>query len=111
MATVAKDSMLKQAQNGSVRVEIFDQAYNLRGTNPEYILKLAEYVDSKMRAVADQTHTVDSSRLAVLAALNIADEYHLLKGTVDGGVSDSSKRARRLLEALDEVLHETRRTG
>src|ERR1700730_18332768 len=111
MATATKHSAIKDPSNNAVRVEIFDQAYNLRGSDPEYILKLAEYVDGKMRAVADQTHTVDSSRLAVLAALNIADEYHLLKGTQEGGVSDSSKRARRLLEALDEVLHETRRTG
>jgi cell division protein ZapA len=111
MATATKHPPTQDTSNTSVRVEIFDQAYNLRGTNPEYILKLAEYVDSKMRAVADQTHTVDSSRLAVLAALNIADEYHLLKGTQEGGVSDSSKRARRLLDALDEVLHENRRTG
>ena len=108
MATATKHPPIQDTSNNSVRVEIFDQAYNLRGTNPEYILKLAEYVDSKMRAVAEQTHTVDSSRLAVLAALNIADEYHLLKGNLDGGVSDSSKRARRLLDALDEVLDSRR---
>ncbi|MGA7337535.1 MAG: cell division protein ZapA, partial [Candidatus Sulfotelmatobacter sp.] len=53
MATASKDSTLKDAQAGGVRVEIFDQAYNLRGSDPEYILKLAEYVDSKMRAVAE----------------------------------------------------------
>ena len=110
MATATRQNPVKDVNNSSVRVEIFDQAYNLRGTDPEYILKLAEYVDGKMRAVADQTHTVDSSRLAVLAALNIADEYHLLKRKQDGGMSDSSKRARRLLEALDEVL-DARRTG
>lgn len=74
MATAPKDSTLKDAQNGSVRVEIFDQAYNLRGSDPEYILKLAEYVDAKMRAVAEATNTIDTVRLAVLAALNIADE-------------------------------------
>ena len=68
MATATKHPPIQDTSNTSVRVEIFDQAYNLRGTNPEYILKLAEYVDGKMRAVADQTHTVDSSRLAVLAA-------------------------------------------
>ncbi|MGB8772762.1 MAG: cell division protein ZapA, partial [Terriglobales bacterium] len=67
------------AANGSVRVEIFDQVYNLRGSDADYILRLAEYVDGKMRAVSQQTATVDSVRLAVLAALNIADEYHLLK--------------------------------
>ena len=110
MATATKHPTMKDPSNSAVRVEIFDQGYNLRGSDPEYILKLAEYVDGKMRAVADQTHTVDSSRLAVLAALNIADEYHLLKSKQDGGMSDSSKRARRLLDALDEVL-DARRTG
>ncbi len=38
--------------SGSVRVEIFDQVYNLRGSDADYILKLAEYVDGKMRAVS-----------------------------------------------------------
>ena len=111
MATATKPPHVQDASNGSVRVEIFDQGYNLRGTDADYILKLAEYVDSKMRAVAEQTHTVDSSRLAVLAALNIADEYHMLRRRTEGGGSESSKRTRQLLNALDEVLVEGRRTG
>ena len=111
MATATKHPQVQDATNNSVRVEIFDQGYNLRGTDPDYILKLAEYVDSKMRAVAEQTHTVDSARLAVLAALNIADEFHLLKRRSEGGSSDSSKRTRQLLSALDEVLQENRKAG
>ena len=111
MATATKQPPIQSPNASSVRVEIFDQGYNLRGTDPEYILKLAEYVDSKMRAVAEQTHTVDSARLAVLAALNIADEFHLLKRQSEGGSSDSSKRTRQLLNALDEVLVESRRAG
>ncbi|MGA7403130.1 MAG: cell division protein ZapA [Candidatus Sulfotelmatobacter sp.] len=111
MATAAKDSTLKDAQNGSVRVEIFDQAYNLRGSDPEYILKLAEYVDSKMRAVAEATNTIDTVRLAVLAALNIADEYHLLKRKQENGSLDYQKRAHDLGSALDEVLRESRKAG
>jgi cell division protein ZapA len=111
MATATKDQMVKDAQNASVRVEIFDQAYNLRGSDPEYILKLAEYVDSKMRAVAEATNTIDTVRLAVLAALNIADEYHLLKKRQDGGATDYQKRAHLLADALDEVLHENRKAG
>ena len=102
---------MKDAQNGSVRVEIFDQAYNLRGSDAEYILKLAEYVDSKMRAVAEATNTIDTVRLAVLAALNIADEYHLLKRKQDGGATDYQKRAHLLAAALDEVLDESRKAG
>jgi cell division protein ZapA len=111
MATAAKDSTLKDAQNGSVRVEIFDQPYNLRGSDPDYILKLAEYVDAKMRAVAEATNTIDTVRLAVLAALNIADEYHLLKRKQDNGTTDYQKRAHLLSRALDEVLNETRKAS
>jgi len=111
MATATKDEMLKDPQNASVRVEIFDQAYNLRGSDPEYILKLAEYVDSKMRAVAAATNTIDTVRLAVLAALNIADEYHLLKKKHDPGATDYHKRVHLLADALDEVLREERKAG
>jgi cell division protein ZapA len=111
MATGIKQPPLKNAGNQSVRVEIFDQAYNLRGSDPEYILRLAEYVDSKMRAVAEQTHTVDTQRLAVLAALNIADEYHLLKRNHDSGSVEYLKRANNLADALDEVLDDERKAG
>jgi len=111
MATASKHPPVKDSSNNSVRVEIFDQAYNLRGSDPDYILKLAEYVDSKMRAVAEQTHTVDTVRLAVLAALNIADEYHLLKRNHDSGTVEYLKRANKLSDALDDVLKDQRRAG
>jgi cell division protein ZapA len=111
MATATKESTVKDSQAGSVRVEIFDQAYNLRGSDPEYILKLAEYVDSKMRAVAEATNTIDTVRLAVLAALNIADEYQLLKRKEESGPTDYQKRAHLLADALDEVLDEKRKAG
>src|SRR6266851_2473777 len=111
MASATKQHPVKDPSNSSVRVEIFDQGYNLRGSDPEYILKLAEYVDTKMRAVAEQTHTVDTARLAVLAALNIADEYHLLKRTGDTGATEYLQRAHHLSRALDEVLADKRRAG
>ncbi|HVZ15768.1 MAG TPA: cell division protein ZapA [Terriglobales bacterium] len=97
--------------NNSVRVEIYDQAYNLRGTDTEYIHKLAEIVDSKMRAVASQTATVDSLRLAVLAALNIADEYQVLKRKYDSIAGTLSQRTNHLADALDEVLGDGRKAG
>ena len=114
MASATKQPPLRDASNASVRVEIFDQAYNLRGSDPDYILRLAEYVDTKMRAVAEQTQTVDTARLAVLAALNIADEYHLLRRKTDTGKSDYQQRASALSGMLDEVLRnsdEKRKVG
>jgi len=95
----------------SVRVEIFDQPYNLRGTDPDYIFKLAEFVDIKMRAVAEQTSTVDSLRLAVLAALNIADEFQILKRKYDAISKEMNQRTSSLESALDEVLQDSRRAG
>jgi cell division protein ZapA len=94
-----------------VRVEIFDQVYNLRGSDADYILKLADYVDGKMRAVSQQTSTVDSVRLAVLAALNIADEYHLLKRRLETSSPEARQRASKLASALDEVLQDNRLAG
>ena len=103
--------MAQSNGNGSVRVEIYDQTYQLRGSDPEYIGKLADYVDTKMRVVAQQASTVDSLRVAVLAALNIADEYLVLKSKYEAATHDYSARAGHLSDALDEILEEPRRVG
>ena len=103
--------MAQSNGNGSVRVEIYDQTYQLRGSDPEYIGQLADYVDTKMRLISQQASTVDSLRLAVLAALNIADEYLILKRKYDSIASDYRARAEQLSDALDEVLEESRRAG
>jgi len=97
--------------NGSVRVEIYDQTYQLRGTDPEYIGKLADYVDTKMRVISQQASTVDSLRVAVLAALNIADEYLMLRSKYDAIAGEYNARAEQLSGALDEVLDDARRVG
>ena len=61
---------------GSTVVEIFGQTYNVRGDgDPDYLTELAQFVDSRMREVAGQVATVDPVKIAVLAALNIADEF------------------------------------
>ncbi len=103
--------MATQPSAAPVRVEIYDQVYNLRGTDADYILKLAEFVDTKMRSVAEQTSTVDSLRLAVLAALNIADEYHLLKKKYEALAAEYRQKAGKLAGVLDEVLEENRKAG
>jgi len=58
---------------GAVKVQIFGQTYTIRGELDErYVQKLAAYVDEKMSAIADVTATVDTQKVAVLAALAIA---------------------------------------
>ena len=101
----------------AVSVDIYDQVYHLRGTDAEYIGRLAGLVDAKMRAVAAHGSTVDSLRVAVLAALNIADEllalrgrYERLAGSVGQAEVSMRSRAGTLAGMLDEVL-EDRRAG
>jgi cell division protein ZapA len=102
----------------SIAVDIYDQTYHLRGSDHAYIQRLAAVVDSKMRAVAAQGNTVDSLRVAVLAALNIADElarlednYHHLSGTASETATTLRTRANSLSGLLDSVLTENRRAG
>ena len=97
-----------------VSVEIYDQIYNLRGTDPDHIERLANLVDSKMRAVAAQGTTVDSLRVAVLAALNIADELVDARARYEalaGSTGRVQARAGTLAGMLDEVLEPARRAG
>jgi cell division protein ZapA len=104
-------------ESGAVVVEIYDQVYQLRGSDPEYIERLAAAVDAKMRAVSTHGATVDSLRVAVLAALNIADElmtlrtrYEALSGSTTQTQSTMRARAGSLMGMLDEVL-EDRKAG
>jgi cell division protein ZapA len=96
---------------GYVTVEIYDQTYHLSGQDAEHIRLLAEQVDAKMRAVAAQGRTVDSLRVAVLAALNLADE--LAQARLIGGADAQLAHARAacLRGLLDEVLDEELKTG
>ena len=60
---------IQNATPQAISVDIYDQVYHLRGTDPAHIEKLAALVDAKMRAVSATGATVDSLRVAVLAAL------------------------------------------
>jgi cell division protein ZapA len=88
-----------------VPVEIHGQRYSIRSAlDQDYVVRLASYVDEKMRAASESTPTGDSLRLAVLAALNIADELFRCRDsnrTRDGRLAE---RAEELERMLDRVL-------
>jgi cell division protein ZapA len=89
----------------SIRVEIYNQTYNIRsdGDN-DYIMRLAEYVDGKMREISSGTLTVDSLKVAILAALHIADEFHQLKNQQEQSDAQLASRSAECSEMLDRVL-------
>jgi cell division protein ZapA len=111
------------AEQPYVTVEIYDQAYHLSGPDPAQVKRLAALVDARMRAVASRGRTADSLRVAVLAALNLADELTRAEDRLrvaDGssGSEDSASlradlqiRAANLRGLLDTVLEEDAPAG
>jgi cell division protein ZapA len=99
-------------KDGYVTVEIYDQVYHLSGQNADHIRDLAARVDVKMRAVASHGRTVDSLRVAVMAALNLADELtQALNAQSEIETQPAHDRAANLRFLLDEVLEDERKTG
>ena len=89
----------------SVSVEILGQRYPIRAAlDPEYIRRLAAYVDGKIRAASDSAPSSDPVRLAVLAALNIADELFRHRETSIAAGGSVVERTEELERLLDRVL-------
>ncbi|MBI4482526.1 MAG: cell division protein ZapA [Acidobacteria bacterium] len=85
-----------------MRICIMDRVYHLRSTAEEaYLQRLAAMVDEKMREVARTTPTVDTVKVAILAALNLANEYLQLREryqALDKFVAERSDECAGLLE-------------
>jgi len=90
----------------STPVTIYGQTYHLRGNgNPTYLEELASIVDTKMREIAEATATADTLKVAILASLNIADEYFGAGRTPSSTRdADKDKRLARMVTLLDEAL-------
>lgn len=90
----------------TIRVEIYDQIYSIRsdGGSSDYIQELASFVDSKMRDIAKGTMTVDSLKVAILAALHIADEHFQQSQTQNHLDVQLGIRSSECAERLDRLL-------
>ncbi len=90
----------KTSSNG-VEVEIFGQKYVIKGDNDEtYIIELAEYVDSKMREMHGRLQLSTPTKVAVLAAINIAHEMFAVKKEMEEKESAITEKAEKLLDIL-----------
>jgi cell division protein ZapA len=98
----------KLSRECKVKIEIYDQSYNVNAEgNEEYFKELAAYVDNKMRSIAEATRMVDSLKVAVLAALNIADETFTLRQRqqeIDGPLR---KRVEKCVAMVEKALEHT----
>ena len=95
-------------QGQGIRVEIYDHMYHLRSAADEkYTRELAKSVDAVMRSLSEKTQTVDTLRLAVLAALHFADQCERFKHRyekLNGVVSEKSLELREALEAIRQTI-------
>lgn len=90
-----------------VHVEIHGQRYPIRsGLDPTYVAELAAFVDSKMQLAAKECPQGDTLKVAVLAAVNIADEMYRARDEARDRDSGFAQRAEELERMLDLVLAE-----
>jgi cell division protein ZapA (FtsZ GTPase activity inhibitor) len=92
------------SEKDSVTVEIFGHEYKIKGdSDPEYMTQLAQYVDKKMREIAQGT-PVGSARIGILAALNIADELFKERNEKRKVIEDVDAAAGRMRRKLEEIV-------
>jgi cell division protein ZapA len=90
------------------KVQIFGQTFPIQGDLDEaYVQKLAAYVDEKMRAIVEMTPTVDTQKVAILAALAIADELHSLRKERGEREELLKEQAERCLTLVERALKQT----
>lgn len=89
------------------QVEILGERYTIRGdADPGYMAEVGRLVDERMRDLASQAPGLPRARLAILAAINLADD--LLQQRMEGGALEVDEevavRTRQLITLLDEGL-------
>ncbi len=92
-------------EKSTEKVEIFGQEYKIKGVgNPQYIHKIAGYVDKKMREIAHSSGIMSQSRIAIMAALNITDELYQVRETREKAERELESQAAKLGELLEEKI-------
>jgi cell division protein ZapA len=98
----------RKTMSAPVKVQIFGQTYSIQGElDGKYVQKLAKFVDDKMHEIADVTKTVDTQKVAVLAALAIADELHSMQRDRGDHEQLMREQAERCLTLVERALKQT----
>lgn len=91
----------------SAAVEIFGSTYHVRGSGDGgYLQELARLVDGRMRELAEHAGTADASRLAILVALNLADELSRTRSQQEGDRVEIREKVAGLTRELEAALAE-----
>jgi cell division protein ZapA len=93
-------------ESNQVSISIFGQEYSVKApADPEYIKKIGEYLDGKMREVQSGfTTTQSSTRIAILAAMNITDELFNSRQSGESEDTEVEQKITSLIELIDESI-------
>ncbi len=99
-------------QANGTPVQIYGQTYHVQGgQDPEYAREVAKLVDEKMNLIATQVHTTDSFRVAVLAALHLADRCLALRRQLDSLEGQIATKSDEMLSLLVQAQEEEETTS
>lgn len=94
-------------KENKIKVEIFGTSYILKGESDiEYMQELASYVDRKMREIQKETGILSPTKIAILSALNIADELCKADPTKKKTIGVDTTIAKRAIELIDRIEKE-----
>jgi cell division protein ZapA len=90
----------------STRVNIYGREYSIRGDgDPTYVAEIAHFVDMRMREMTDNITMASTSKVAILAALNITDELFRLEKSLDEDRSNQARILNSLAERIENALN------
>ncbi|MFQ5865104.1 MAG: cell division protein ZapA [bacterium] len=98
-----------ESDSGILKINIYGTEYPIKGdveTDTEYIKKVAEYVDRKMREIDQNTLAKSSLKVAILAALNITDELFREREEKESMLTNVGDKVKNLSDLLDHGLKE-----
>jgi cell division protein ZapA len=91
--------------NETVTIKIRDREYDIRGTDDkERMLKVAAYVDQKLRDISSASKGLNNEKTAILAALDIAGDYFQTIKEKEDLLREINNRSQRLMLNLNTVL-------
>ncbi len=93
-----------KSESKTIKVTIFGKEYEVKGsTDEKYVEYLANYVDSVMRDISKRSSSFSSSNVAILAALNIADEMFKERQQFKQQIEELEKEIRNIIDSTNET--------